>query len=100
MFFLKDILDKLGIDVQLIRHGKYKSAGEMYTRNSSSKENLEQNEELINSIWDTWADQIARSRDITPEALNGMLDRLELASSEDFLKKGLVDELVTGKTAQ
>lgn len=97
MFFLKDILDKLGIDVQLIRHGKYKSAGEMYTRNSSSKENLEQNEELINSIWDTWADQIARSRDITPEALNGMLDRLELASSEDFLKKGLVDELVTGE---
>ena len=97
MFFLKDILDKLGIGVQLIRHGKYKSAGEMYTRSSPSKENLQQNEELINSIWDTWAAQISCSRNITPETLNAMLEELELASSEDFLKNNLVDELVTGE---
>ena len=42
--FLKDILDRLGVNVQLIRHGKYKSAGEMYIRNSISKENREQNQ--------------------------------------------------------
>ena len=36
MIFLKDILDRLGVNVQLIRHGKYKSAGEMYIRNSIS----------------------------------------------------------------
>ena len=36
MIFLKDLLDKVGVNVQLIRHGKYKSAGEMYIRNSSS----------------------------------------------------------------
>ena len=38
LIFLKDLLDRLGINVQLIRHGKYKSAGEMFIRNSSSKE--------------------------------------------------------------
>ena len=43
LIFLKDALDRLGVNVQLIRHGKYKSAGEMYIRNSSSKENMEQN---------------------------------------------------------
>ena len=48
--FLKDALDRLGVNVQLIRHGKYKSAGETFIRNSSSKENLEQNEALVNSI--------------------------------------------------
>ena len=41
LIFLKDILDKLGINVQLIRHGKYKSAGEMYIRNGISPENRE-----------------------------------------------------------
>ena len=44
MTFLGDLLSRLGINVQLIRHGKYKSAGEMYTRSSSSPENREQYE--------------------------------------------------------
>ena len=47
LIFLKDILDRIGVNVQLIRHGKYKSAGEMFIRNSSSKENLEQNTEMV-----------------------------------------------------
>ena len=50
MIFLKDLFDALGVEVQLIRHGKYKSAGEMYTRSSSSPENRLQNEVMINSI--------------------------------------------------
>ena len=54
VIFLKDILDKLGVNVQLIRHGKYKSAGEMYIRNSISPENRKQNQELVNSIWNSW----------------------------------------------
>lgn len=95
MIFLKDILDKLGVNVQLIRHGKYKSAGEMYVRNSSSPENLEQNTEMVESMWSSWADEIAASREITSEDLNAMLNNLELNFPEDFLAKGLVDELLT-----
>ena len=95
MIFLKDLLDKLGVNVQLIRHGKYKSAGEMFVRSTSSKENMEQNEELIASIWNSWAGIIAESRDISVEELNRMLNELQLNSPEDFLAKGLVDELVT-----
>lgn len=95
LIFLKDILDKLGINMQLIRHGKYKSAGEMYIRNSASKENMEQNESMVASLWETLSSEIAQSRGITVEALNGMLDNLELNFPQDFLEKGLVDELLT-----
>lgn len=95
MIFLKDALDRLGINIQLIRHGKYKSAGEMFVRNASSKENMEQNEEMVESMWDSWSKTIAQSRNITQEDLDGMLDNLELTLPEDFLEKGLVDELLT-----
>ena len=95
MIFLKDLLAKLGINVQLIRHGKYKSAGEMFIRNSASKENLEQNEAMIQSIWSSWAGRIAESREISIDDFNDLLNRLELNFPEDFLANGLVDELVT-----
>ena len=95
MIFLKDILDRLGVNVQLIRHGKYKSAGEMYVRNSSSPENLEQNREMVESLWGCWAEEIAASREISVEDLNAMLDDLKLNFPEDFLANGLVDELLT-----
>ena len=100
LIFLKDALDRLGINVQLIRHGKYKSAGEMYIRNSSSKENMEQNEAMISSIWNSWSAEIAHSREITAEELNAMLNNLELNFPSDFLEKGLADELLSREELQ
>lgn len=95
MVFLKDILDRLGVNIQLIRHGKYKSAGEMFIRNSSSDENLEQNEAMINSMWNSWAEQIAQSRGITVKELNHLINDLKLVHPTDWKKNGLVDELLT-----
>ena len=100
LIFLKDILDKVGVNIQLIRHGKYKSAGEMFTRSSSSKENLEQNEAMVNSMWDSWAKQIAASREISVERLNELLNNLELILPSDWVKCGLVDELLTREQLQ
>ena len=100
MIFLKDILDRLGVNIQLIRHGKYKSAGEMFVRSSSSKENLEQNEAMIDSMWESWARQIAESRGLTTDALNGILNDLELVLPSDWMEKGLVDELLTREQLQ
>ncbi len=100
LIFLKDILDRLGVNVQLIRHGKYKSAGEMYIRNSSSPENMEQNEAMISSVWNSWAAEIAAAREISVNDLNAMLNNLELNFPNDFLEKGLVDELFTREELQ
>lgn len=95
MFFLKDILDKFGVNVQLIRHGKYKSAGEMFIKNSPSPENLEQTKEMVNSIWETCAEEIAQSRGMDKNVFSALIDNLALVSSEDMLSNNLVDELVT-----
>ena len=95
LIFLKDALDRLGINVQLIRHGKYKSAGETFVRNSSSKENMQQNEEMVGAMWDSWSSAIAESRGLKKEEIDRMLDEMELVFPKDFLEKGLVDELLT-----
>ena len=92
-FFLKDLLDTLDIEVQLIRHGKFKSAGEMYIRNDISPENRKQYEELLGSIWSGFTNEMAESRGLTPEAINAMADGLTLSTAQSWLDAGLVDGL-------
>ena len=94
MIFLKDVLDKVGVNYQLIRHGKYKSAGEMYIKNAPSEENREQNQVMVNSLWNTVSCQIAESRGIPVEDINALIDNLKLNFPEDMLREGLVDELL------
>ena len=94
MMFFKDILDKVGVNVQLIRHGKYKSAGEMFIRSTASAENREQNQVMINSLWKALSAPMAAARDLTEEQFNSLIDNLSLVLPEDFLKYRLVDELV------
>ena len=94
MIFLKDLLDKVGVHMQLIRHGKYKSAGEMYIKNTASPENREQHQVMINSAWKTYSDAICAARGLTEETLNGLIDNLKLNLPEDFLEAGLVDALM------
>lgn len=95
MVFLGDLLDRLGVNVQLIRHGKYKSAGEMYTRSSASPENREQYQRMVDSVWGTMAGQISASRGLSVDELNDAVDGLKLNLPQDFVDCGLVDELLT-----
>ena len=95
MIFLGDLLDRLGVNMQLIRHGKYKSAGEMYTRSSASPENREQYQRMVDSIWETMAADISESREISVAELNEAVDGLRLVAPQDFVDCGLVDELLT-----
>ena len=94
MIFLKDLLDKVGVNYQLIRHGKYKSAGEMYIKNAPSAENREQYQVMVNSLWKTVSTATAESRGLTVEKYNDLIDNLKLNFPEDFLENGLVDELL------
>ena len=90
--FFKDLLDKLGVDIQLIRHGKYKSAGEQFTQNHLTDANREQNQVLVSSIWATLAEEIAASRDFSAEDLNGWIDNLALLDARTLLDRGIVDQ--------
>ncbi len=94
MIFLGDLLKKFGVNVQLIRHGKFKSAGEMYTRSSASPENRLQYQQMVNSLWSNVAEGIAASRGISVEEVNAAVDGLKLCLSQDFVDCGLVDALL------
>lgn len=93
MMFYKDLLDTLGLNMQLIRHGKYKSAGEPYIRNDISPENREQYTVMLRSIWTSLLEDIAASRKTTVEALDALADNLTLRSAQSWKDNGLVDEL-------
>ena len=97
MYFLGDLLKRLGVNVQLIRHGKYKSAGEMYTRNSASPENREQYQRMIDSMWEVLGATIAESRGITVDDLDAAIEGLKLRLPQDFVDCRLVDELLDRK---
>lgn len=93
MMFYKDLIDKLGVDIQLIRHGKFKSAGEPYIKNTISPENREQYECLLNTIWNTMVEGIGESRDFTAEQFTEWVDNLAINGAKDALEKGIIDEL-------
>ena len=95
MLFLKDLLDKLGVNYQLIRHGKYKSAGEMYVKNAPSPENMEQNQAMIDSMWETVAAETAGSRGVSVDSLNYFIDHLSIALPEDMVRHNLADEALS-----
>ena len=92
-YYLKDLLDTLGIDIKLIRHGKFKSAGEMYIRNHMSPENRRQTEAFMSAMWSTLATEIAESRGVEVDQLNALVDSLALSTADTWVEKGLVDGL-------
>ena len=93
MIFFKDLLDRIGVEMQLIRHGKYKAAAEQFVQNDISPENLEQNKTMLNSIWKGWCDEITESRDFSSAQFNFWIDNLEFRNAASVLERGLVDEL-------
>jgi protease-4 len=92
--FYKGFLDKLGIDMQIIRHGKFKSAIEPFILSKISDENREQIISYMGSIWSFILQTISVSRDIKVEDLNRIADNLELALAEDALNQKFVDKLL------
>ena len=94
MMFLGDLLGRFGVNVQLIRHGKYKSAGEMYTRSSASPENREQYQRMVDSMWESIGAEIADARGISLQELDADIEELKLDLPQDFVDNKLVDELL------
>ena len=91
--YYKDLLDSLGVRIQLIRHGSYKSAGEPYVRSEMSEENRQQYQALLGSVWEPMVEEMASSRGIAADSLRAWVTSLRLSTSRDWLEKGLVDGL-------
>jgi len=93
IMFYKKMLDKLNVEVQIFRHGKFKSAIEPFMLDKMSDANREQVEIYLGSLWGHMISGIGESRNISVKEINDMADHLSIRSPEDALKYNLVDAL-------
>lgn len=92
--FFKDFAEKYGIGIEVIRHGKFKSAVEPFLRNDISPENKEQLSALLNDIWDNTAAKIAASRKMDVNQFKTVVDSLYGMIPDQSLKYKLADKLI------
>lgn len=92
--FFKDFADKYGIGIEVIRHGKFKSAVEPFLRNDISPENKEQLSTLLNDLWKNTSNKMAVSRKIDTAQFKMVVDSLYGMIPELGLKYKLADKLV------
>jgi protease-4 len=94
MAFYKKTLEKLDVEAQIIRHGKFKSAVEPFMLDKMSPENRQQIEQFTGSIWKNMLEGIAKSRKISEIRLNEIADSLLSTTSSGALKSKLIDKLM------
>lgn len=93
--YVKDLLEKVGVKMQVTKVGKYKSAVEMFTVDKMSDADREQTEAYIKGIWNNVVNDVAVSRHLTANQLNTYADSLiTLAPATDLVKMKMADQLL------
>ena len=91
--FYKGTLEKLDVEAQIIRHGKYKSFAEPFFLDKMSKENREQINELLSTIWNEMLGNISKSRNIPVDELKNISSNLLIRKAADAVTYKLADEV-------
>ena len=96
MMYYKNLADKLGIKVNVVHVGDYKSYGEQYVKDKMSPEYKENMERLLNKVYDNFVDNLSEDRRLNKNLINERILAGDLMVSEPYqLKKlGMVDELM------
>lgn len=94
VLYYKDLQEKTGVKMEVIRHGKYKSAVEPYLENEMSEANRTQIKELLGSVWGSVAEEIAADRNIYIDDLNTIADTLGGRNPQYAKQSGLIDDLL------
>jgi protease IV len=94
MMFFKNALDKVGIEMQIVRHGKFKAAVEPFMLDKMSAENREQQLTYMSSLWNHMLKGISEKRNISVERLNVLADEVQTFNKgQKAVESGLVDEV-------
>ncbi len=93
LMFFKSLLENIGVEPEIIRHGKYKSAVEPFMSDNMSDANKEQTQKYLSSIWNSILTGIHNQRNISYEDLNKYADELSVTGSETAKKFNFVDDL-------
>jgi protease-4 len=91
LMFFKDLQEKSGVKMEVIRHGKYKSAVEPFLENGMSDANREQTLSLLNSVWSSVIADISKSRNVSTAKLNEIANGLLARTPEMAKAEKLVD---------
>ena len=94
VLFFKDLQEKSGVKMEVIRHGKYKSAVEPFLYNKMSDENREQISSFLHSIWGELLADISISRNKTVDELNAIADNLWARNATLAIENNIVDDAV------
>jgi protease-4 len=94
VMFYKKALEKIGVEVQVTRHGKFKGAVEPFILDKLSDENREQIKDYVGSIWNNVVSEISKSRGISVEKLNLLADNLDGYIADRAFDSKLVDGLI------
>jgi len=93
VLYMKDLQEKSGIHMEVIRHGKYKSAVEPFLQQTMSDENREQLTVLLNSIWESYVGDISKNRKIPVATLNDIATNLNARNANLALQNKLIDKI-------
>ncbi len=93
VLFYKGAIEKLGVDVQIVRHGTYKSAVEPYMLTEMSPANRRQTEAMVNSLWGALLNDVSASRNISTEKLSYYASSLAVSAPAAAVELGFVDGL-------
>jgi protease-4 len=94
IMFYKGLLDKIEVETQVIRHGRFKSAVEPFILDKMSNDNRLQTRGFMQSIWNFMLNNIATSRKLSFEELNTLTNNFSIREPEDAIKYKLIDKLV------
>lgn len=92
--FLKGMLDKLDVEMQVFYAGKFKSATEPFRYTKMSDANKLQTGVWLNGLYDHFINTVASARQIAPDKLKAMANEAKIQSAQDALSNGLVDGLI------
>ncbi len=92
--FLKGMLDKLDVQMQVFYAGKFKSATEPFRYTKMSDANKQQTGVWLNGLYDHFINSVASARQIAPEKLKALVNEAKIQSAQDALSNGLVDGLI------
>ena len=93
--FFGGAFKKYGVEVQVTRVGKYKSAVEPYILEKMSDANREQMQSLLGDLWNEWKTAVAGDRKLTPDAVQKLADEQGFVNNPDAVKAGLLDKLAS-----
>lgn len=93
VLYFEEFQEKSGLRMEVVRHGKYKSAVEPFLSDSMSEENRQQIGELLESLWSSVREEIAEGRGLPPDELDRIADGLLARTPRRAVEEGLLDGL-------